>query len=448
MFDTLFGKRTRERTPDSSSEVKKHQLSLTVRFDDENGGVFQIPACGHAGIGEYFPFDWIIDWGDGASERVKGVSSPRGGDVTMGNLNHVYSAAGEYSMAIAPAEAVSETTGNIPGWLQAFGHPEGIYPAGGFDKIVCVDGVLDDCAINIELEGACACMFTHCSNITMGPRFTFSSNKKTAGDFFCFEMFSCCGGDAFTMGDAFQLPHNLQEVGKAFCCRMFSSCTGASFTMNEEFTIPHGIYQAGSSFCQEMFGEHGSALTMGKCFNLPQGLSEADDNFCAGMFSHVGGKKPAFTMNDVFNLPPGITGNVGKSFCDRMFASNDGGVFQMNDCFNLPQGITSAGDAFCKSMFVGCSGSSFSMNDAFTLPPHLQDAGSECCMLMFAGCNGPRFRVGEAFDFPYTLNGRGYLCFDMFGQCRIDSLNWAVRDMDERNPSLRIWSPPYDQIQW
>lgn len=448
MFDTLFGKRTRERTPDSSSEVKKHQLSLTVRLEDENGGTYQIPACGHGGIGEYFPFDWVVDWGDGASERVKGVSSPNGGEVSTGSLIHSYAAAGEYSVAIAPTGAVSETTGNAPGWLQAFGHPEGWSPAGGFDKIVCVDGVIDDCAINIELEGACACMFTNCSNITMGSHFTFSSNKKTAGDFFCFEMFSGCGGDAFTMGDAFQLPQNLQEVGKAFCCRMFSFCTGASFTMNEEFTIPHGIYQAGSSFCQEMFGEHGSALTMGKCFNLPQGISEADDNFCASMFSYVGGEEPAFSMNDVFNLPQHITGSVGKSFCERMFTGNYGNAFRMNCRFNLPQGITSAGDAFCKSMFQRCSGSSFSMNDLFTMPQQLENAGAECCMWMFSNCDGPKFRVSEMFDFPYTLNGRGYLCFEMFGQCRIDSLSWAVRDMDERNPSLRIWSPPYNHIQW
>ncbi|WP_308622539.1 hypothetical protein [uncultured Enorma sp.] len=444
----MFEKGIHKHISDSQSGVKKHALLLTVRFEGENGGAFQIPACGHGGIGEYFPFDWIVDWGDGASERIKGVSSPNGGEVATGNLIHSYAASGEYSVAISPAGLVSETTGNTPGWLQAFGHPEGYYPVGGFDKIVCVDGVLDDCAINIELEGACAYMFSHCNNITMGPHFTFSSNKKTAGDYFCFEMFSCCSGDAFTMGEAFQLPQNLREVGNAFCCKMFLLCTGSSFTMNGEFTIPPGIYVAGRSFCQEMFGEHGPALTMGKCFNLPQGISEADDNFCAAMFSNVGGEKPTFSMNDIFNLPPSITGNVGKSFCERMFAFNDGDDFRMNNRFNLPHGITSAGDAFCKSMFLRCSGSSFSMNDVFTMPPHLQDAGSECCMLMFSECNGHGFYVGEGFDFPYTLNGRGYLLFEMFGQCRIDSLNWAVRDMDERNPSLHIWSPPYDQIQW
>lgn len=448
MFDKLFGERIYERISNSSSEVEKHALSLTVRFEDENGGAFKIPAYGRGGIGEYFPFDWVVDWGDGANERVEGVSSRSGGEVSTGDLVHWYVAAGEYLVVITPAEAVSETTGSEPGWLQAFGYSGGVYSVERFGKVVRVDGVLDDYAINIELEGACARMFACCSDITMGPHFTFSSNKKTAGDFFCYEMFSECDGDAFTMGEAFQLPQNLQEVGTGFCCKMFMRCTGASFTMNEEFTIPHGIYLADGSFCQEMFCNHGPALTMGKGFSLPQGISEADDNFCAYMFTFYGGKKkPAFSMNDVFNLPPNITGNVGKSFCEYMFAFNEGDEFRMNDRFNLPQGITSAGDAFCKGMFLGCAGSSFLMNDVFTMPPHLQDAGSECCMWMFSGCNGSRFCVSEAFDFPYTLNGRGYLYYEMFGKCRADSLNWIVRDMVERYPSFRIWSPPLDQIR-
>lgn len=440
-----------------TDEAIRHALTLTVRFESEAGGTFQIPACGQGGIGEYYPFDWNIDWGDGTCERVRGVSSSRGGDVSLGSLVHAFGAKGRYEIAITPAEQVSETTGDTPGWLQAFGYPESwafsvddnqrfveyVFPKGG-DKLVCVDGVLDDYAINIELEGACAQMFIGCKNITMGSHFTISSNKETAGDHFCFKMFSGCSGDAFTMGDAFKLPQGLCEVGKAFCCKMFASCSGPLFTMNDEFTIPQGINITGNFFCQEMFADHGSGLTMGKSFNLPQGIEGAGNNFCTDMFTYVGGKKSEFTMNDVFNLPPHISGHVGNSFCDGMFRANDSDTFRMNDRFNLPQGITSAGDAFCKSMFLGCSGSSFAMNGIFTMPSNLQEVGEECCMQMFYGCNGAGFHVADGFNLPYVLNGQGRLCLNMFGNCRYTSLNWNVQDIANRNPSLGIWSPSLD----
>lgn len=461
-FDVLTGKGSEQSTTESVSMCcsNKHELTLTVHFESEGGGEFQIPACGQGGVGEFYPFDWNIDWGDGVRERVAGISSPRGGDVSSGSLVHTFGAKGSYEIGITPAEQVFETTGKAPGWLQAFGYPENwvfsvddnqrfagyVFPKSG-DKLVCVDGVLDDYAINVELEGACAQMFIGCKNITMGPHFTITSSKETAGDFFCFKMFSKCDGDTFTMGDAFQLPRSLCKVGKAFCCKMFEFCAGSAFTMNERFTIPQDIFIAGNSFCQEMFAQHGSGLTMGKSFNLPQGITDVGDNFCAVMFSYVGGpKKSAFTMNDAFNLPPHISGHVGNSFCEHMFSFNDSDSFRMNDHFNLPQGITSAGDAFCKNMFLRCSGSSFSMNDVFTMPPNLQEVGAECCMWMFSGCDGASFHVGSGFDFPHVLNGRGRLCLEMFGECRYASLNWNVQDMVSRNPNLGIWSPSSDQL--
>jgi hypothetical protein len=72
-------------------------------------------------------------------------------------------------------------------------------------------------------------------------------------------------------------------------------------------------------------------------------------------------------MNDVFNLPAGIT-SVGDWFASCMFCGCSGTSFTMNDVFNLPQGITTVDDYFVYAMFSGCSGAAFQVNDVFTFP--------------------------------------------------------------------------------
>lgn len=438
------------------ADEDSHSLRLTVRFEGEEGGEFQIPACGHGRIGEYWPFDWMINWGDGSSERATGSSSPKGGEVRAGSLVHPYREHGEYVVTITPAGSISETAGDEPGWLQAFGYPESwafsvdenrrfveyVFPKGG-EHLVCVDGVLDDYAINIELEGACAEMFIGCENITMGPDFTFSSRKRKAGNFFCNQMFAQCKGDSFTMGSSFQLPQELHEVGEAFCQKMFHFCLGKSFTMNDDFTLPQKITTAGSGFCNQMFYEHGPNFSMGRSFNLPQEMIEADDYFCSYMFAGEARSPSTFSMNEVFNLPPNISGHVGDSFCKSMFCGNSGDAFRMNSLFNLPQNISSAGDSFCSFMFAWCSGRRFSMNDVFTIPRPLNYAGDDFCRSMFGGCDGIDFIVGPNFAFS---NGRfGSRAFmDMFSGCRVSSLSSeAVTKSAAMFPELQIWSPKF-----
>lgn len=437
------------RCADSAGEP---ELRLTVHFVDGDSGEFQIPACGGGRDG--IPFYWNISWGDGAGECVSGVSSYEGGEVFAGNLMHQYAAPGRYEIILAPARASGETAGNTPGWLQAFGYPSSwvfsmgedvLFPKGG-DKLVGVDGVLDDRAINVELEGACAEMFAGCENITMGSNFTISSHKERAGDFFCLKMFSGCRGDAFDMGKSFQLPRSFRSVGKAFCCRMFEYCAGASFTMNDAFTIPQKITSAGSFFCQQMFGGHGPRLTMGKAFNLPQGLVEAEDEFCAHMFScPLGCDECCFEMNEVFNIPQRISGYVGEGFCRGMFTDNRSPSFSMNERFNIPPRITSAGDAFCSCMFSGCSGENFSMNDIFNLPQGLGNVGANCCASMFWTCDGKRFKVNEEFKFPMNAIGVPPLAFGMFSECRWEALNWNIQDNVLCNPDFAIWSSPVNK---
>lgn len=427
------------------------ELRLTIHFEDGDNGEFQIPACG--GRQDGVPFHWDIDWGDGTRGRVSGVSSCEGGDVPAGSLMHQFAAPGSYEIILSPAGAANETTGNTPGWLQAFGYPHSrVFSVGengaralhfpkGIDNLVGVDGVLDDRAINIELEGACAEMFVGCENITMGPNFTISSQKERAGDFFCAMMFSGCRGDAFAMGKSFQLPRNLRDVGEAFCCKMFEGCAGASFTMNDIFTIPQKITSAGSFFCKEMFEGHGPRLTMGKAFDLPQGLAEAEDEFCMRMFSSGSCDESCFNMNEVFNIPQRISGYVGRGFCYEMFSDNCGPVFSMNERFNIPPRITSAGAAFCICMFSGCSGDSFTMNDIFNLPEGLSEVGDGCCKGMFYGCRGENFKVNNIFNLPKNIIPVPLLAFMMFGKCHWDALNGSMHDIVRLNPNS-VWYPP------
>ena len=444
-----LGQRAAKPMPKKATSDSRPELRLTVRFEEGDEGEFLIPACGGSCGG--VPFRWNIDWGDGARGCASGVSSAWGGDVSSGDLVHSYAVPGTYEIALSPIEQVGETAGDAPGWLQAFGYPDGgllrvgemgLRPPQGVDKLIEVDGILDDRAINFELEGACASMFTNCKNITMGPSFTISSHKERAGDFFCFKMFAWDNGPTFAMGESFQLPRNLRTVGKAFCCKMFMCCNAPSFSMNDVFTIPQNITSAGSSFCQEMFEEHGLGLTMGKAFNLPQGLVTVEDNFCADMFLTSGGDGYRFEMNEIFNLPQHISGYVGNGFCSGMFSWNRGPNFSMNNKFNIPTGITSAGDEFCCKMFAGCSGARFSMNDIFNLPENFTWAGESCCAWMFKQCNGKRFKLNEKFDYPVGLTGARLLAYEMFSECRWDALNLNIQDIVSRNPHLQIWRQP------
>lgn len=438
----------------------KPELRLTVHFGDGDKGEFQIPACGHVGA-RGLPFQWNIDWGDGVYERVLGTSSGKGGDVSEGSLVHKFAVPGSYEIILSPIGGVVDTAGDTPGWLQAFGYPETwmyfadeggsftevSFPKGG-DRLVGVGGVLDDRAINIELEDACAAMFAYCENITMGRDFTISSRKERAGDSFCRKMFEGCGGDAFTMGESFQLPRNLRTVGDSFCRDMFRG-VGPSFTMNDTFTIPQQINSTGSFFCSGMFLYHGPALSMGKSFNLPQDITKAESYFCASMFSSSGAGDQRFEMNDLFNLPQHISGQVGNGFCSSMFQGNRSAEFCMNSRFNIPPGITSSGDAFCAQMFQGCSGAGFSMNSVFNIPACFGLTGAECCARMFSECRGAGFRINEEFTLPADLRGGEWLAFKMFDGCDWSALNWNMREIINCNPNLGIWSPAFHEwFQW
>jgi uncharacterized repeat protein (TIGR02543 family) len=105
-------------------------------------------------------------------------------------------------------------------------------------------------------------------------------------------------------------------------------------------------------------------------------------------------------MNDVFNLPQGITSVTSNGFAGNIFANCSGAAFTMNDVFNLPQGITTVGQSFAANMFQGCSGAAFTMNAVFNLPQGITSVGQAFANNLFMGAGGPSFQVNSVFRFP------------------------------------------------
>jgi hypothetical protein len=67
-----------------------------------------------------FDYDWNIDWGDGTTETVSGVSS-----IDSSGITHAYPDANTYTVTISPANPATPT-----GWLNAFGSSNGALPNG------------------------------------------------------------------------------------------------------------------------------------------------------------------------------------------------------------------------------------------------------------------------------------------------------------------------------
>ena len=104
-------------------------------------------------------------------------------------------------------------------------------------------------------------------------------------------------------------------------------------------------------------------------------------------------------MNDVFNLPNGIT-TAADSFASYMFYNCSGNAFTIGDAFNLPGGITTAESYFVRSMFQNCGGGAFTMNEVFNLPQNVTNVDIYFAAFMFQNCNGNHFIVNNVFQFP------------------------------------------------
>jgi len=182
----------------------------------------------------------------------------------------------------------------------------------------------------------------------------------------------------------------------------FRDCT--NLTMGSAFTFDPvkwaSVTTIGHNFALEMFNGCSGSFTMNDVFNLPQGITQVGYAFVNAMFANCYGD--AFTMNDVFNLPQGIT-QEGDNFAGGMFVNCYGDAFTMNDIFNLPQDITQVGFNFAISLFLNCNGASFTMNDVFNLPQGITQTGGGFAGSVFDGCNGDAFTMNDVFNLPQNL---------------------------------------------
>ena len=268
--------------------------------------VFRLPFSGNSGN-----VNWLVDWGDGASDRVTYSPIPSEGEL------HNYGSPGEYTITIKPINPYEA-------WLMRFGFGPSITGSENTDarsqenrnKVVSLDSLLDPT------------MFLTDSQI---------DDPSTANNVLSY-VFRDCKGYGFRLGENFGFSpawDNVQSIGTDFCQSMFQGCNGHSFTMNDIFTIPQGIVSTGAGFCQSMFQDcNGHSFTMNSCFNLPPHIQLINNAFCHSMFSGCNGE--SFTMNDIFTIPQGIT-SIGNNFLQAMFLFCYGFNFRVGAEFKFPR---------------------------------------------------------------------------------------------------------------
>ena len=395
---------------DSPQVDEVFQFEVTIPAD---GGTFAIPLNGNLNGGDN-SYDWDIEWGDGANEHRSSSDpgAPQNASDSPG-VSHSYAAGGIYTITIRPA-------GSEEAWLGAFGFGDETTPTTK-DRLLITKVISPLTPLmtrtHEQITGVAAppsnewaYTFYRCYNMTMGDDFTFSGgwdNITSVGSYFAQRMFY--GGapvqgvwervyNALAMNEVFNLPQGLTTVGDYFAEGMFG-WVGARPDYYDGRNPGSNYYSGGYT-----------PFTMNEVFNLPQGLTTVGGNFASSMFYHCNGIP--FTMNEVFNLPQGLT-SVGGMFAKSMFEGCDGPFFNMNETFNLPPGITSVGDYFAEGMFYGCNGDAFNMNEAFNLPQGITTVGNSFASGLFMDTpygtligNGA-FSMNDVFNLPQGITSAG-----------------------------------------
>jgi hypothetical protein len=174
---------------------------------------FSLPLSGIHNGSFSVDYSWAIDWGDGSSENVAGTT------VMGAYIKHDYPRPDTtYIITIKPQEWPSVIPSDGPGWFSAFGfgiensNKSGIFsdkpdllPDMSEDKskLLYVDGILDDYAVNASGGGTCWATFSGCENLRMGPNFNFGITK-TESRGFGYAMFYRCA--SLVVNDVFTFP--------------------------------------------------------------------------------------------------------------------------------------------------------------------------------------------------------------------------------------------------
>jgi len=317
------------------SDELEQAFYLTVRTTDNNT-TFLVPTSSALNsIDDAKPYNWVIDWGDGATETRSGTSSLGGG------ISHTYAASGDYTITITP-------NGSIEAWLAAFGFYV-VYDVSDDSNDQSNKNLLIGAPsqitpqmtkTNTQIEGRepvpnneWEYTFSYCSNLVVAPVFAGWENISSVGDNFARQMFFNCTSLTNLPAD-FNLPQGLTEVGDSFAYLMFYYCQSLT-NLPAGFNLPQGLTEVGDNFACALFGYCTSLSNLPADFNLPQGLNVVGNSFARLMFYSC------FRLTNLsagFDLPQGLT-KVGNYFASWMFYGTGSSVFQINDEFRFPAGI-------------------------------------------------------------------------------------------------------------
>jgi len=410
------------------SDELEQAFYLTIRTT-ENNTTFQIPTSRSLNsTDDAKPYNWAIDWGDGATETRSGTSSLGGG------IPHTYALAGVYTIAITP-------NGSLEAWLGAFGFGS-IYDISADSNSQSNKNLLIGAPsqitpqmtrTNAQIEGSEPApnneweyTFSNCSNLVAAPVFAGWESISTVGDSFAKGLLFGCQNLAYLPND-FNLPQGLIEVGDSFASGMFHWCLSLT-NLPAGFNLPQGLTEVGDYFASGMLYNCSRLTNLPAGFNLPQGLSKVGNSFASGMLSWCLGLT---NLPAGFNLPQGLI-EVGDSFANGMFSTcqnltllpagfnlpqgltevgNRFAAHMLDDCqhltnlpasFNLPQGLTEVGDDFAYGMFFWC----FSLTNlpaGFNLPQGLTEVGLYFAGRMFYGAGSSVFQINDEFRFPASI---------------------------------------------
>jgi hypothetical protein len=431
-------------------------FSFTIRTPAANSE-FKLPISSSMdGVFAKKSYNWFIDWGDGSTQTVSGMSDNGAG------IPHTYMVEDGYVITISP-------NGSTEAWLAAFGFSERWYIIDwypGYDyndsltpankaMVIGVQGPItpEMTRTTAQINGTAAApdnewafTFLQCNHLAQAPSFVGWGNVTNAGKNFAANMFAGCTSltslpDGFnlpqdfngnvhglannmfydcqnltTLPSGFNLPQGITSAGDDFAKQMFMRCTSLT-TLPEGFNLPPGIVLAGNGFASNMFRSCASLATLPVGFNLPQGLVVVGKDFASGMLD---GCASITTLPAGFNLPINLT-VVGDNFASNLLASCRG-LKQLPDGFNLPQGITEIGNLFVVAILYDCQKLE-SLPTGFNLPQNITDAKNSFAVSMFSSCSSLR-SLPYGFNLPQGIIKVGNeFAFHMFYGCTsLDSL--------------------------
>ena len=391
-----------------SSQLAENEFQLMISVPAD-GTTFILPASSTLG-GRNFsnPYNWAIDWGDGGSETVAGMSSVNGG------VSHTYLSAGDYTITITP-------NGSTEAWFAAFGFSQGSSGANSSVNKSMVVGAAGQVTPQMirtaaQLDGRqpapdyeWAYVFYQCPNLAQAPLYTNWDSILSVGDYFAGCMFDGCSS-LESLPAGFNLPQNITSFDTDFAYGMFENCTSLK-SLPDGFNLPQKLTTNGSSLANSMFYGCTSLEYLPAGFNLSQNMRTVGGFYAADMFY---GCVSLASLPDGFNLPQQLT-SAGNFFADAMFLGCRSLEF-LPAGFNLPQNLTSVGDFFVQSILRGCNNLA-SLPVGFNLPQKVTSTGDYFASNMLNGCSSLT-SLPEGFNLPQSLSSvRNNFAAYMFYVC-------------------------------